>query len=346
MIDLDIKLELGCNFLEYRFKSDVNRTVVFGPSGSGKTTLLKAIAGFYKPLSGFIKVNGKVFYDSSNKINIPVYERKLGFVPQDDSVFPNMTVQKNILYGKNKIDNDSKKRFQYITNRLQISDKLNEYSCTLSEGQKKRVALARVFMIEPDIMLLDEPFTALDGPIRECLRGFVMEISEELNIPVLFVSHNIESSFSLGDNIVIVDSGKVIEYGKLSEVYSKPAKRTTARLLDFKNVWRITEVYERGITALCENSYLNIAVSRRPDNAGFVCIRPEKIKINSALLDDDNCFTGVVESVHLRGHYFRVCIRIDDFFVISHVAESDIAGVKRGFEVSVSFSSSDFVFCH
>jgi molybdate transport system ATP-binding protein len=243
MIDIDIKLKLKKEAMQFSFNCNSKRTVVFGPSGSGKTTLLKAIAGFYKPLNGKIIINDRIFFDSEKSINLPVYKRKLGYLPQEYTLFPNMSVRDNILYGvldkKNEI---MQEKLEFITGKLQISHKLNFNPQLLSGGQQKRAALARIFMINPEILILDEPFAALDTPVKECLKGIVLEISEEMNIPVLFVSHVLEDSFSLGEGIIIINNGKVVEFGNIDKVYRKPIYAETARLMDFKNIWTIDKI--------------------------------------------------------------------------------------------------------
>ncbi|MCF7790588.1 MAG: ABC transporter ATP-binding protein [Victivallales bacterium] len=352
MIDIDIKIRLKKEMMHYCFSTSTDRSVVFGPSGSGKTTLLKAIAGFYKPLEGRITVNNKFFFDKKLGINIPIYKRKLGYLPQQYTLFPNMNIKDNILYGVNKKKyGKTLEKLNFITERLQIKHKLQSAPHLLSEGQQKRAALARIFMMNPNILLLDEPFTALDEPIRECLRGFVIELSQELKIPVLFVSHSIEDSFSLGKEIIVINNGKVVEYGNLNKVYNIPKYTETAGLLDFKNIFLIETFNEKKITLsnLKQNDRLVMNHNRKfEERCTHLSIRPEKVHIlNKENNNGENIFSGIIDAVHPRGSYFKVNIRIGSFLLISYVDEKQVNrySLYADKKVSVKVNSGDLVFC-
>jgi molybdate transport system ATP-binding protein len=354
MIDIDIKLRLKKEKMQFCFNCHTKRTVVFGPSGSGKTTLLKAIAGFYKPLSGKIIINNKIFFDSAKLINLPVYKRRLGYLPQEYTLFPNMNVKENILYGvDDKKKKSVKKKMEFITEKLQISHKLNSNPQLLSGGQQKRAALARIFMINPEILILDEPFAALDTPVKECLKGFVLEISEEMNIPVLFVSHVMEDSFSLGEGIVIVNNGKIVEFGNIDEVYRNPVNAETARLLDFKNIWNIDKIENRkcSVSNINSSNKLILNINEHScEKEKCICVKPDRVKVLPYDEADEfagDLYKGIILALHPRGGYFKLTVDVCGFTVESYISDKEYIdlNVKNGKKVFIKLDSKDFIFC-
>lgn len=310
MIQVHIEKHFTQSSLHFEFQSKTNRVVVFGPSGSGKSLLLKLIAGFFQPDSGEININGQVFYSSKQQINLPIYERQIGYLPQEYTLFPNMTVRENILYAvktrKMKTDNSD---FLALMDRFGLKSHLDEYPLNLSGGQKQRAALARLVLIKPRLMLLDEPFSALDTPIRESLRELVMEEVDLNNIPSLFVTHDTEESFVFGKELVLVEKGKVIESGYQNQVFNYPKHVETAKRLGFSNVWPIKGGDDHSVT-LEDNNRLLID-NPAPSEAEFVCIRPENVmilrnNINKSESKRDNVFPGTLTGVHNRGRYFRL----------------------------------------
>ena len=356
MINVDVRIKLKKENMHFCFENNAKRTVIFGPSGAGKTTLLKTLAGFYRPISGKMVVNNRCFFDSSQKINLPVYTRKIGYLPQESTLFPNMSVKQNILYGVLKDKVAVNKKFENIVTRLQISEKLDSMPLVLSGGQQKRVALARILMMEPDLLLLDEPFSALDLPIKECLTGIVIEVSDEMGIPVVFVTHDIEDSFALGSDLVVIDQGEIIEFGPIEEVYKFPTNHITAKLFNYKNIWKILDVDNNVCAVMNQGANLKIflALSKRKMSAGdYVCIKPENIKIlngNSNLKEEDkaNRFTGLVKAIHPRGSYFRVVLDVSGFVLFVDVQEKalNIPDLDIGKKVDVSLREKNLVVCN
>ena len=353
MIDIDIELKLKKENMSFCFNSNAKRTVVFGPSGCGKTSLLKAIAGFYKPKKGRIIINNKIFFDSKKSINMPVYKRKLGYLPQEYTLFPNMNVKSNILYGvEDKKTKDVESKLEFITKKLQITHKLKQNPQFLSGGQQKRAALARIFMINPEILILDEPFSALDSPVKECLKGVVIEISNELDIPVLFVSHAFEDSFSLGENIVIMNNGNVVEYGDINDVYKRPKLAETAHLLDFKNIWNIENIEENYCFIESKNKTIKLKINKNLiDDKKNICIKPDKITLLSDSKMDtsaENMYDAVVDSIHPMGGYYRLILNVKGFIIESYTREKELIdlNIESGIKVFVKLDSKDFIFCN
>jgi molybdate transport system ATP-binding protein len=352
MIKLRVTKSFKHEEMSFSFELDGNRVVVFGPSGCGKTTLLKMIVGLLKPDSGEIYINGDCLFSKNRNINKPVYKRKFGYLPQENTLFPNMTVNENILYGlKTQKLPFSKPEFDNIIDRLRIRHKLNSMPARLSGGQMQRVALARVLMIRPKLLLLDEPFSALDTPVRECLRELVTELADEINIPIIFVTHDVEDAFIVGNEIVVIDSGQVIEFGRMEHIYNYPDYVETARLLDYKNIFPISLIKKNEIVLTNEFS-LYINDKRMSDDAGFVCIKPENILIavtvSGRTSKFENRFNGIIKDIHYRGRYVKILFQAaTGFFLHIHLSQYEPAlpNLKKGEKAQVKLNQDSFVLC-
>jgi molybdate transport system ATP-binding protein len=185
--------------------------VLFGPSGSGKTTILNCIAGLQQPDEGMISLDGKIFYSSADNTAIPARNRRIGYVFQDYALFPHMTVKDNVMYG---IPNRCKKGKGYrigtidVLEMLKIAHLQARFPAQLSGGEKQRVALARALMVEPDLLLLDEPLSALDHTNRKNLQEELQQLQRIWKIPFILVTHSRKEMQRLADEIIFLDHGK------------------------------------------------------------------------------------------------------------------------------------------
>jgi len=190
---------------------------VYGNSGAGKTSLLRMLAGLLDPDSGNIEIEGEEWYNSEQKKNIKVNRRNIGFLFQDYSLFPNMSVIENILYG---VDGEYDKE---LINRIieigDLKDLLNRKPDTLSGGQQQRVALARAIARKPKLLLLDEPLSALDAGMRIKLQKEILAINNVIKTTIIFVSHNIPEIFKLADEVLVIENGKFTKKGTPSEIF-------------------------------------------------------------------------------------------------------------------------------
>jgi molybdate transport system ATP-binding protein len=222
--------------LRVEFTSEPDRTVIFGPSGGGKSMTLRAIAGAVSLQTGRIAVGGRVLYDSARGVNLPSHARKVGYVPQGYGLFPHLSVEQNILYG---VRGNVESKPSLLGRMLELTDLVGlerRRPGALSGGQQQRVALARALASEPDLLLLDEPFSALDASRRRALRDEVIGIQRRTGVPLVTVTHDLQDAFELGDKIVIIDGGRVLQQGTRDETFYRPATRRVAELVGMRNL--------------------------------------------------------------------------------------------------------------
>ncbi|HMK61196.1 MAG TPA: ATP-binding cassette domain-containing protein [Dissulfurispiraceae bacterium] len=206
--------------------------VLFGFSGSGKSLTLQLIAGLMKPDSGAIKANGSTYFDSERHINMSPQKRSLGYVFQDLALFPHMTVRQNILFGaKGVAQHEKTERYRELMEAFHVSSIENRRPSEISGGQKQRVAFARALMRRPDVLLLDEPFSALDAPLRIEMREFLKELRSNFQVPVVLVTHDAVEAASLADSIIVYSEGAVVQGGAVTKVFGNPADERVRRLL-------------------------------------------------------------------------------------------------------------------
>lgn len=189
---------------------------LFGHSGAGKTTLLRILAGLTKPDKGRIVFNDTVWFDSEKKINISPQERNVGYMFQDYALFPNMTVEKNISFAQKEKD---KGEVDKLMKLFDIEALKNQHSAKLSGGQKQRVALARALAAKPNVLLLDEPLSALDFDMRLTLQHEIRKAHELLNTITLMVSHDLQEVFQLASSVILLKNGMMIKSGKPAQVF-------------------------------------------------------------------------------------------------------------------------------
>ncbi|EAI3135807.1 sulfate/molybdate ABC transporter ATP-binding protein [Campylobacter coli] len=238
MIKIDIKLPIntakGKKQLELNTCLKANEiTAIFGESGAGKTTLLKIIAGLIKPEFGRIEVGDELWFDTQKNVNLAIQKRKIGFVFQDYALFPNMSVKENISYAAT-----SKQKAEELLSLMNLENLAKIYPKNLSGGQAQRVALARALAREPQILLLDEPLSALDFKMRSFLQDELVKILQHFKITTLLVSHDLAEIYKLSHRILELSDGKIIKDARINEFFTSSnlsAKlRLSATLLEMK----------------------------------------------------------------------------------------------------------------
>lgn len=268
-LKVNIKKRLGNFNLDVAFETERGVFAILGASGCGKSMTLKCIAGIETPDEGRIELNGRVLYDSAKKINLTPQKRRVGYMFQDYALFPNMTVEQNIKAGMGKHPEEEKVR-SYI-NRFRLEGLEKHYPAQLSGGQKQRVAMARMIASEPDILLLDEPFSALDSYLKWELEQEMRDMLAEVQKPVLFVSHNRDEVYRLCSMVSCIDHGKMEVIEKTKEFFHNPKTKTAAVLSGCKNISAAEIVDNNHIKALGWG--ITLCVSEIPEETKAVGIR-------------------------------------------------------------------------
>ena len=206
-----ILLPLAAFDLEVDVVVERNVTAIFGPSGSGKTSLLELIAGLRRPKSALIQLNDEVLTDTTKGIEVPVRLRRIGYVPQDLALFPHLTVRQNLLYGHNgTADVKSPFSLAHVISVLEIESLLQRGIQDLSGGEKQRVAVARAVLSAPRLLLLDEPLSSLDAKLKQKIIPYLKRVREEFQLPILYVTHDVEEVRALCEEVLVMSAGKII----------------------------------------------------------------------------------------------------------------------------------------
>lgn len=209
ILDVDIQKKLEFFELDIKFTVGNGLLAIQGMSGSGKTTILNCISGIKTADKGHIRLNNKIFFSSNDNINMKIKDRNVGYVFQNYALFPHMTVRENILFGVNKKYTDYEKELSYISDMMKIRHLMDKYPSEISGGEKQRVAFARAMIIRPDILLLDEPFSALDEDLKEDIYKDLLNIKKSQNIPIILITHNKNEAKILADKIIYIHNGKI-----------------------------------------------------------------------------------------------------------------------------------------
>lgn len=263
---IDIKKKLPEFQLDLKLEAENINLGLLGESGSGKSMTLRCIAGIENPDSGQIVLNGRVLFDSEKKINLPIRERRVGFLFQNFALFPHMSVEDNIgfAFDKKVLKEERRRKINNIMEMMKLTGMENRYPYQLSGGQQQRVALARALVMEPEILLLDEPFSALDEHLRNHM---IRELKENLalyNGTTLFITHNMEEAFQICERISILSHGKLEASGSREEIFKNPPTVEAARLTGCKNITPLKRINGNVVEAI--DWGCRISLDKGPDN--------------------------------------------------------------------------------
>lgn len=316
METIHLKIQKVCkSFGKVRVLNDVSLdvpqgsfTTFLGPSGCGKTTLLRTIAGFYTPDSGEIYLGNRLMN------HVPSHLRNAIMVFQDYALFPHMTIEENITYGLRirKMPKDQiQARLERTVGYLGIGNLLDRMPGQISGGQQQRVALARALIMEPEILLLDEPLSNLDAKLRINIRAELRQLQQRLKITTIYVTHDQAEALALSDRIAVMNEGRIVHFGTPQELYYHPADPFVASFIGKVNLIRGkvnqntpegTWVDVQNIRILVKNHFAQLG----PHSEVILCIRPETIRIAKASdARDENAIPGVVTNYIFEGATIR-----------------------------------------
>lgn len=352
MLEVGIQKQLGTTTIELEFSSPAMKTVVFGPSGCGKTALLKMLAGLTVPDAGFLRCNGTTIVALDDNVVVPAHRRGFGYLPQKSCLFPHMDVAQNIGYPLRRQGREVvSAALETWGERLGIAHLLQRYPAQLSGGQQQRVALARVFAANPRLLLLDEPFSALDNAVREELRDLLIALVDELRIPTLLVTHDREEAYVFGEHMVVMHAGRIVESGPLQQIFHTPTYIESARMLGFDNLWEIDE--KEGVTAILANGWYLTCATRLPAEVTHICIRPEDVMIlrpdrpvRDALRN--NVLAVTLTEVYPRGRHYKLLVTASSAQTLSvNIPEHafKVMALRRGQQVDISLKTQSLVPC-
>lgn len=303
--------------IRVRFQYPVEASTVlilFGPSGSGKTTVLRSVAGLESPEEGSIRFVSRTWLDTAAGVSVVPQDRHIGYMAQDYALFPTYSVAGNIAYGLGDLAvSDRKKRVQEMLDLFQLNGLSEAKPQELSGGQQQRVALARAVAPNPQLLLLDEPLSALDAPTRMQLRGELRSLLKQLALPSMIVTHDWAEALTLGDVMAVMHEGHVLQVGAPQEVFSRPANADVARVVGVETVVQGTIVDIREGLATVHVGRVSLTAVAPPgvDSDVFVCIRAEDVTLElTGMVETSarNHIVGTVHSITPLGTIVRVAI--------------------------------------
>jgi len=326
-LEVTIRARLPAFTLDVAWTAGDGVAVLFGPSGSGKTLTLQCLAGLVHPEAGRIVADGRVLFDSTAGIHLPPQERRVGYVFQGYALFPHLTVQENIGFGlRDRPRLERARRATAVIERLGLGGLEYRYPRELSGGQKQRVALGRALAIEPSFVLLDEPLSALDLPLRRTLRDELRAILAEWRVPTVLVTHDFTEAYQLGDKVIVYEQGRVSQAAPRGELLWRPASESVARVLGLRNILRGTVLEAtpsrilllwRGQTLEALNSPSRVYLPPPKSEAAFF-IRPEDPRLirKDGPAPDPAHHTNILDGYVLReidfGATWTLMVRLDE----------------------------------
>ena len=311
--------------------------MLMGPTGAGKTVLLEAIVGLVNTRSGKISIDGL------DITKLPPEKRGISIVYQDYALFPHLSVEKNITYGLHfhRIGKDTARmRFSELIEHLNIGHLLKRYPGTLSGGELQRVALARALMVNPKVLLLDEPLSALDPGFREEIRHMLKTLHKTSNTTFLMVTHDFAEALSLGDRAAIMNQGKIEQTGCIQDIFNRPESTFVADFVGMKNIFAA-----RFHNTHAQVGDLSFEIPSPPNNnTRYLAVRPEDIIISNTQLDSSmrNMFKGTVQRIIDQGFSYEVHALSGGVLFKSLLTKSSLIelGIREGLEVYISFKAT------
>jgi putative spermidine/putrescine transport system ATP-binding protein len=340
----NVQKAFGASYAVQRFDLAVERgefISFLGPSGCGKTTTLRMVAGFELPTTGQIRVDGK------DITNLRPNQRNVGMVFQSYALFPNMTVAENVAFGlkvAKRPANEVDGRVAEMLKIIKLPQHAGRYPYQLSGGQQQRVALARALAIKPQLLLLDEPLSALDAKIRVSLREEIRSLQRSLGITTIYVTHDQEEALSMSDRIVVMNEGRIEQIGSPFEIYNYPRTRFVASFVGTLNILRGRVVDATSGRIAIDDQPITAARGMGGLQNGEVrslALRPEAVVINGAQTGA-NRMQGTIEEVSFLGSVIRIRVRFrDNVISLDAFNNPNVSPPERGAQATVSFTPED-----
>jgi molybdate/tungstate transport system ATP-binding protein len=310
--------------------------ILMGPTGAGKTVLLEAIAGLVPMKSGKILIGDK------DVTELPPEKRDIGIVYQDYALFPHLTVMDNITYGLHfhKIDKrEAQERLGQLLDVLNLSHLEHRLPANLSGGEKQRVSVARALMVNPKVLLLDEPLSALDPGFREEVRGSLKRLHRTSSVTFLMVTHDFAEALSLAGRAAVMNDGSIEQIGQIEDIFKRPNSTFVADFVGMKNLFRAEFREKRGIV-----SGLKIELGVTPSNShGYIAIRPEDIVISRRRFTSSmrNSFRGSVTGIFDQGFYYEVHVQSGQVKFTSLITKSSLIELelRESADVFIAFKA-------
>ena len=344
---VDIEKDLGSFKLKVKFEQEDGIVGLLGQSGCGKSMTLRCIAGIVKPDKGKIISNGKVFFDSEKKINLTPQQRNIGFLFQNYALFPHMSVKQNIQLGIEKLSKEEKDEItkKYLK-KFRLEGFEDRYPWQLSGGQQQRIALARALCLNPDILILDEPFSALDYHLRSNMENELCEILKDFDGNVLFVTHDISEAYRISDDIIVFDNGLSLPKRTKNELFVHPSCMTEAVITGCKNISSCDIINTD--TVFAKDWGFNCKIEKGvSENSKHIGIRAHHMKVvedNSQDIEDgENIFEMTVVKVIENSFTYNIHIKNCDNennLSLQMEVDKNIEKVKVGQKIRVKFEKN------
>ena len=309
--NIDVSYD-GKNKILEKLNLDINKgelVSLLGPSGCGKTTTLRVIAGFIEPVGGQFVIDGQDY------TKVPVHKRNFGMVFQSYALFPHLTVYDNVAFGL-KMRKESKENIKKLVDDIlaivDLTHLAKRYPKELSGGQRQRVAIARSLVIEPKLLLLDEPLSNLDAKLRLKMRVEIKKLQQKMSITTVFVTHDQEECFSISDKVAVMNGGVIEQYDTPENIYSNPATEFVARFVGFENFIDLNRASENTYKAAGGKKFI-VDSNRELKNIDSVkgTIRPDDIQIVKENSDDENTIEGTIEIRTYLGKSYQYNVNTD-----------------------------------
>jgi molybdenum ABC transporter ATP-binding protein len=314
--------------------------IILGPTGAGKTVLLEAIAGLH-PI-----IDGEIWFDSREISRLKPEKRGIGFVYQDQALFPHLTVEENIAFGLKLSkcpQREMKAKIERMAQLVGIGHLLSRKPDTLSGGERQKVALARALITEPDVLLLDEPLSALDPETREVMQRELSELHRKVGVTIIHVTHNFEEAIALGERVAVLNEGRIVQVGKPEDIFRRPASEFVARFALSRNIFAGEARAEGDGYGTIEVEGTKLIATTEAEGKVRFSLRPEDILISKERLRSTarNSLQGTITHISDRGTIIYVTVSVPQEFVCLITRQSfEELELREGERVFITFKAS------